>query len=114
VSGEGGAIAEVLAAHVQVTGYDEIGVWFNYACSCSAFGDSDEWHREHVAEVLADLLAAERQRGRAEERAGECRRLAARACRNAEGRTGADADWWNRTAAWLMGHAATADREATR
>lgn len=60
--------------------------------------------------ALAPLIA----RWLAEERAGECRRLAARACRNAEGRTGADADWWNRTAAWLMGHAATADREATR
>lgn len=51
-------LVAVLAAHVQVSGFDEIGDWFSYACSCSATGDSDEWHREHVAAAVHVWLSS--------------------------------------------------------
>lgn len=99
------ALAGVLAAHTPTNGFDEIGVWFNYGCSCSAVGDSDEWHRRHIAEAIASdrLLDSDALRALiAEERAGALR----------DAQEAAEAVGWLRAAAFLAEY--RADREEGR
>lgn len=57
-------LREVLAEHVQVSGFDELGAWHPYACACGGFsGQSDDEHRAHVEAAilahLADVLGSE-------------------------------------------------------
>ena len=54
------AVAEALAEHMLTSGFDEVDVYWKYACVCSWTGQSDDEHRAHVvAVVLAALDAAQ-------------------------------------------------------
>lgn len=54
----GGGIEAVLRDHVQVEGFDEIGVYWKYGCDCSWTGNSDDEHRAHVAAAVLAWLDA--------------------------------------------------------
>lgn len=50
-------LAEVLAAHIQVEGFDEIGGYWKYGCDCSWTGSGDADHRAHLAAAIRDHIA---------------------------------------------------------
>lgn len=49
-------VAKVLAAHRQASGFDEVGDYFKYACTCSWSGHSDAAHRDHVATEVTNAV----------------------------------------------------------
>ncbi len=49
-------VAKVLAAHRQASGFDEVGDYFKYACTCSWSGHSDADHRDHVAAEVTNAV----------------------------------------------------------
>ncbi len=49
-------VAKVLAAHRQASGFDEVGDYFKYACTCPWSGHGDADHRAHVAAEVTNAV----------------------------------------------------------
>jgi len=51
-------IVEVLAVHVEVGGtFTPDGDWIKYVCKCGEVGADHTWHRTHLADILAEIVA---------------------------------------------------------